>query len=357
MKSACWPLVGALALAAGCASAPEGGPTVLMGHEEDTRRAPEPTDLDLSGPQAFPFRPPPKGGVSYRLAVEFSGSTETAIVGGQHPPRGVDATELLELEYRELPVAGRQDVFQLALDGLHYRLVQHDPRAEREVELWDDRIRTVADGEIVLDLKGAQPSEDLTPRKVLRRVFGTVRVDGWGNVLSMRPQGKPVARRFLKDLPMLRALSFARPALPPEPVSLGARWLVPRLPASPSGDLGLLVPVDYTLAGFQALDGVACAWLLLRGKLEGEQVPSAAGFAFDRVFARLEGEAWVELETSRIRLLRLEDEVRVAYTRGRPPGRVVEHRMRHRTQLRLELRDPAARPREWADGSERFGAR
>ena len=245
----------------------------------------------------------------------------------------------------------------MVLDGLHYRMVQQAPPAEREVERWDDRIRTAADREIVLDLKGAQPSEDLTPRKVLKQVFGTVRVDSWGNVQSMRPQGKPVARRFLKDLPMLRALAFTRPPLPPKPTPLGTRWVAPRLPASPAGDLGLLVPVDYTLAGFQALDGVPCAWLLLHAELEGEEVPSAAGFAFDRVRVRLEGQAWVELETSHIRLLTLEDEVRVAYTRGAAPGRITRHRLRHRTLARLELRDPAARPREWSDGSERFGPR
>ena len=49
--------------------------------------------------------------------------------------------------------------------------------------------------------------------------------------------------------------------------------------------------------------------------------------------------------------------MRVAYTRGAPPGRVIQHRIRHRTQLHMELREARDRPREWADGTLRFAPR
>lgn len=326
---------------------------------QEAEQRPEKTaaDLAIDEPRAFAFQPPPKGGTAYRLVLEYGGDEETAEVGALRPPQQVESSSLLELEYRELPVPGRRDVFQVVLDGLHYRLTQRDPPVDREVELWDDRIRTLADNETVMDLQGAQPSGDLTPRKVLGQLFGSVRVNAWGSVEAMRPLGVPVARRFLKDLPLLRALVYTHPALPPEAVATGARWSAPTLPISPTGDLGLLLAVDYQLAGFQSLDAVPCAWVVFRSHIDGEEVPSAAGFAFDRVLATLEGEAWVELGSARIRLLEAHDEIRASYTRGRAPAPVTEHRLRHRTRARLELRDREAKPREWADGRERFGAR
>ena len=126
---------------------------------------------------------------------------------------------------------------------------------------------------------------------------------------------------------------------------------------SPAGGLGLAIPVRFLLSGVQAVDGVACAWIVFDGRVEGEHVPSAAGFAFERVLATLGGEAWVELESSEIRLLRLEDDVRVSFLRGDPRGASSEqHRLRHSTRLRLERREPKPAA-TWADGSERFGPR
>ena len=100
------------------------------------------------------------------------------------------------------------------------------------------------------------------------------------------------------------------------------------------------------------MGGVPCAWIVFTAREEGEDVPSAAGFAFDRVQATLRGEAWVELESSRIRLLRLEDDVRVAFRR-----RGIDQRLRYVSRLQLAWREEADPPGEWADGSERFGKR
>jgi len=65
----------------------------------------------------------------------------------------------------------------------------------------------------------------------------------------------------------------------------------------------------------------------------------------------------VEVATSRLRRLLLEDEIRAAYERGSAPAPVSTHRLRHRSRLLLELRDGDAEPDRWADGSERFGPR
>jgi hypothetical protein len=350
-------VLGGALLWPGCASGPQQDTTVLERQEAEQRPERTAAELAIAGPRTISFQPPPEGGAAYRLILEYGGAEETAEVAAGRPPQQIESSNLLELEYRELPVPGRRDVFQVALDGLHYRFEQKDPPAHREVELWDDRIRTLADNETVMDLQGAQPSGDLTPRKVIGQLFGSVRVNAWGSVQAMRPLGVPVARRFLKQLPLLRGLLYTHPALPPQAVATGARWSAPTLPVGPTGDLGLRLPVEYQLAGFQRLQGVPCAWIVFRSHIDGERVPSAAGFRFDRVLATLEGEAWVELETARIRLLEAHDEIRASYTRGRAPAPVTEHRLRHRTRARLERRDREAKPREWADGRERFGPR
>ena len=210
---------------------------------------------------------------------------------------------------------------------------------------------------MVIDLRGAQPSGDLTPRKLLDHVFSATRMDGSGNVVSAQAVGEPVARRFLAELPLRQALAYARPALPPELVAVGAEWSAVRYPLSPAGRLGLAIPVRFLLSGVQAVDGAPCAWIVFDGRVEGESVPSAAGFAFERVLATLRGEAWVELEGSEIRLLHLEDDVRVSFRRADPRGDPGElRRLRHSTRLRLELREPQ-QTATWVDGSERFGPR
>ena len=70
--------------------------------------------------------------------------------------------------------------------------------------------------------------------------------------------------------------------------------------------------------------------------------------------ASLSGEAWLELETSRVRKLILEDVVRVSYERGKAPEPVTVHRMRYRTRLFKGQRDPGEVPIKWEDGTERF---
>jgi hypothetical protein len=207
-----------------------------------------------------------------------------------------------------------------------------------------------------MDLRGAQPKENLTPQKLLSRIFGVLVHDEFGNPLALAPRGLPVARDFLRALPIEPAIGYSRFSLPQEEIRPGAVWHARRLPASRSGALGFMLDVEYSLAAYEELDGVPCALILLRAHEEGEDVPSASGFHFDRVLAKMSGSAWVELETSRVRRLILEDEVRVSLSRGQEPL-VQKTRMRHATRMLLELRDPDDVPDTWADGSTRFGKR
>ncbi len=226
----------------------------------------------------------------------------------------------------------------------------------REIELGSDRLRVRVDGEEAMDLRGAQPKGDLTPQKLLGRIFGVLVHDAFGNPLALAPRGVRVARDFLRALPIEPAIGYSRFSLPQEEIMPGAQWHARRLPASRSGALGFMLDVEYSLAAYEELDGVPCALILLRANEEGEDVPSASGFLFDRVLAKMSGSAWVELETSRVRRLILEDEVRVSLSRGREPL-VQRTRMRHATRMLLELRDPDAEPDAWADGTTRFGKR
>ncbi len=213
-----------------------------------------------------------------------------------------------------------------------------------------------SNGKEVFDMRGAQPKEDLTPRDLLSKIFGSVVHDALGNPLRISPLGVPSARRFMNTLPTRTAIGYSRLAQPLEPIEPGAVWTAKRFPVSSAGEVGLALTVEYLLAGFESVDGVQCAWIVLRAEKTGEKVPSAAGFEFDRVEAKLEGSAWVALETGRLQRLELADEIRASFTRGEGETSIVT-RTRHATRLVLTRRDAAEIPDEWADGTERFGRR
>jgi len=355
----------ALGLAAAACAAPPSEPSAPAVLMSDPALSPEPqvpaADLTApTGPVALPFRGPSPKGDPYRLLVEVSGERTLAVSSDLVERQPLEESHLLELEYRELPVEtdGKSEpAYLVSLDGLHYRLLQQNPRADREIELGDDRLRVTADGKVSLDLRGSQPKEDLTPRKLLGRVFGIVVHDAAGNPIRIQPRGVPPARHFLDALNVAAAISYSRLPLPDRKVEPGSVWHAQRFPASPAGALGLRLDVEYTLAGFRELDGVLCAWILFRSAQDSEDVPSAAGFDFDRVVVKLDGEAWVELATSRVRRLVLEDEIRAALTRGEGGERTVNERYRHASRLLLTLRDPEVKPDKWEDGSDRFGRR
>ena len=112
--------------------------------------------------------------------------------------------------------------------------------------------------------------------------------------------------------------------------------------------------MKYSLAGFRTIDGVRCAWLHVEAEEEGTKVPSASGFNFDRVEATIKGEAFIELETSRLRRMVVFDESRAQYQRGKEPNPVLEHRLRYKGRMLIELVDPDDDKERWADGKKRF---
>jgi hypothetical protein len=313
-----------------------------------------------TGPFALPFRGPGPDGAAYRLVLELSGERALSLSTDLEDRRPLHESHLLELEYQALPVktaSGGQRAYQLSLDGLHYRLLQKNPTAEREIELGNDRLRVTSNGKVELDLRGAQPKENLTPRTLLGRIFAIVAHDAVGDPLRIQPRGTPAARGFLKAFQVTPAIRYSRLPLAVGEIEVGATWHSTRFPASPAGEIGLRLDVEYTLAGFREWEGVPCAWILFSAGENAEGVPSAAGFEFERVAATLAGEAWVELATSRLRRLVLDDEIRASYSEGAAPGPIANHRLRHKTRLLLTLRDPDETPSKWEDGSERFGRR
>lgn len=341
------------------ASAPE-EPTVLSSDREAIELAPPAREaIAPSGPVDLSYRGPERGGSAYRIVLEVSGDWSVIDPGDPEDKAPLSESHLLELEYQEFPTQGTKDghgAYLLGLDALHYKLLQQNPPAEREIELGDDRLRVYADGKQKMDLQGAQPKENLTPQKLLGHIFGVVVHDEFGNPLAIAPRGVPVARDFLDKLLVKEAIGYSRLSLPQEKITPGATWKARRFPASRSGALGLTLEVEYSLAAFEELDGVPCALILLRAHQDAEQVRSATGLVFDRVLATMSGSAWVELATSRVRRMVIEDEVRASLSRGKAPM-IQRSRMRHATRMLLEARDPDAKPETWADGSKRFGPR
>ena len=358
LPAAAMLLCGALIACSG--TAPSKPPTVLSSMEDEpTVEEPDRTPLTPGGPIHLPYRAPSKGGSGYRIVLEISGDWAVSTPGDPKGKPPLSESHLLELEYREIPTESTgegRDAYVLGLDALHYKLVQQNPPALREIELGNDRLRTRADGEEVMDLQGAQPKGNLTPQKLLGHIFGVLVHDEFGNPLAIAPRGVPVAREFLENLQIKPAILYSRFSLPQAEITPGARWHARRFPASRSGAMGLALNVEYSLAAFEELEGVPCALILLRASEEGENVQSVAGFEFDRVSAKMSGSAWVELATSRVRRLVIEDEVRVSLHRGLAPL-IQTTRMRHATRLLLEPRDLSSRPETWADGTTRFGIR
>jgi hypothetical protein len=343
-----------------CAGDSPDGPTVLSKMDEEVEfEEPHREQVAPSGPAHLPYRGPDKGGTAYRIVLEVSGEWYVVTPGDPRDKPPLSESHLLELEYREFPTdagdEGRQ-AYLLGLDAIHYKLLQQNPHALREIELGSDRLRVFRDGEEVLDLQGAQPKGDLTPQKLLGHIFGVLVHDQFGNPQALVPRGVPVVRQFLENLLVKPAIGYSRLSLPQAEITPGAQWHARRFPASRSGELGLSLDVEYSLVAYEELDGVPCAFIQLRASEDAEDVESASGLLFDRVLAKMSGSAWVELETSRVRRLVLEDEVRMAMSRGRAPM-IQKTRMRHATRMLFELRDPEVVPETWADGTTRFGKR
>lgn len=349
-------LLAAAGIAAGCGGDVPRERTVIAS-ESLPAEAASPSEPP-SGPVVLSLPRPGRGGSAWRLVLESSGERSARVASELEDSPPFEESQLLELEYTELPAGGAQANAWLArLDALHYRLRQRGPDAQREIELGADRLRMVSDGKVTLDLRGAQPRGDLTPRKLLGQPFLLVAHDARGDPTSLQPLGVPPARQFLKELPVRDAVAFSRLPLPEAAVAPGVHWSAARFPPNAIGTAGLRLDVDYELAGFAGCGGRRCALVAIRAELDGEGVRSAIGFAFERARASLRGEASVDLESSRLVRLVLTDEARVSYSRGTARAAAIEQRLRYKDRLVLEPRAEGPPPATWMDGSTRFGPR
>ena len=338
---------------------------VACGTDEPARR-PEPAKTEAASDPAFPpqgpielrYAPPPAEGTLFQLQVKYEGRTEVQNEGpNAGDPEFLDELIQMELDYRQLPVAtptAGDLASSLVLDALRRRMRRSPPGTERGLEIGDDRIRTLTEDKIDLDLRGAQPKGDLTPRALLNRPFVLLVNDLSGNPKVVTLRGIPSAKRMLASLPIRESVAWVQLAFPDQPVSPGATWTAKRFFANPVGRLGVGVDVEYRLVGFERIDGVACAHIALRAKKDEEKAPSELGFTFDKLRFELKGDAWVGLSGGEVQLLRLEDIAAVSYRRttGANPASI---RMRYEGRASLKRLDVATTSKlPWADGTKRF---
>jgi hypothetical protein len=366
MKRASWhrnPLaIGALASAwFACAGEPAGNRTVLAGTTSSTIDAQAPAADPRSGapagdgPIELPYRDPPASGIAYRLMLEIEGESAARRSSGAPLSRTREQRKL-EAHFRELPVEANdsgRDAFLVGLDALHYALNQDNPKVQREIELADDRLRVKENGETSLDNRGNRSKGPHSPRELLDRIVGVINHDASGNPTRLSARGTPGAREFMQQIPLLGAIAYTMVALPPTPIHSGSRWTGIRIPTSRSGELGLALDVNYSLAGIESFEGVRCAMILIDAERSGGDVASVTGHRFDWVQAKLHGTAWVEIERSRVRRVELSDEISARWTLP-GGGADTEHRIEHDSKLSLILRDGAKKAEKWADGRPHF---
>jgi hypothetical protein len=273
-------------------------------------------------------------GAAYHLRLELHGEEEG---GGATRP----LHELLELDFREVAApaeapGGAAAVF--VLESLHQR-TQRGADAGQEIEVVGDRLRIVRDGRVVVDLEGAQPRARLTAAKLLGHPFAQMRQADRGAAPVVTLRGAPEALDLLRAVAPEGALAWTRVGAPPPGLAAGDAWSAERVPASPPGALGVVLPLRYRVA---AVDPQGCARVSIEGRADARDGSFRTGVAFERVLARARGEARWDLRSGRLQRLDLEDDVRVEL----PPTKELPRRMRYRGFALLELRDPAA-----ADGA------
>ncbi len=360
--------IGALAIwLPACAGKSENGPTILAGIDAATGGAqsgssdPRLRALDGQGPVLLAYRGPGSGGVAYRLTLEIEGERAARQSFGNKQQSSVRETSALEAEFRKLPIEGadsRGDMFLVGLDRLLYTQKQKNPPADRKIEIANDRLRIMTNGETSIDNRGNRVIGPLAPRIFLNRIFGVITHDPSGNPTRLSSRGAPAARQFMNEIPILGAIAYAMVTLPQDPITPGSRWTGARIPPSRAGELGLSLTVNYSLAGFEIFEDVPCAMILLDAQISEAGVTSlTTGQKFDRVQATLNGTAWVELENSLVRRVVVSDQIRVSWVDSGDPKTTTERRIQHASKLELTLRDPDEKSKKWSDGTLRFDSR
>jgi hypothetical protein len=245
-------------------------------------------------------------------------------------------------------------MFLVGLDRLLYTQKQQNPPADRIIELADDRLRIMINGETSIDNRGNRVVGPLAPRAFLNRIFGVLTLDPSGNPTKLSSRGAPAAREFMNGIPILGAIAYTMVSLPQEPITPGSRWTGVRIPPSHSGELGLSLTINYSLAGFDIFENVPCAMILLNASLNENAFMGLTGLEFDRVQASLEGTAWVELENSLVRRVVLSDQIRASWVGPGDPKTATAYEIQHKSKLELALHDPNRKSKKWSDGTPRF---
>lgn len=312
------------------------------------------------GPVEVAYRPPP-GGSRYRIQLDYAGSTLVT-------PKRFDLEEQrfhesydLELQYLERPTQAaspEERAAVLILEALRQDQLSSPPGTKRLLELANDRLRIQSDGETQIDLRGKQRARasKLTARSLLDRTFGFVRTEPLGSPISIVVRGRPEARGVLGMVPLRHALLYTRIALPTAEVGPGAVWQRRRTPLSPAGRFGLALDVEHRFLGYEKIDGVSCARVMIRGSQKGQKVETLSGAILDEVEAEIHGEAWLDLATGEPYRLRLSDDLAIEVETeedgiGRTAG---TYRYRFSGHASLERLDGEVDSEVWADGTERF---
>ena len=310
------------------------------------------------GPIVLRPAPPPAEGTLYQLQMKYEGRSELLREDSRtDKPETLDELLLFELDYRQIAVAPPDSdsyASSLLLDALRRKTRVAPPGAEIGLEIADDRIPTQSGEKIDIDLRGAQPKGDLTPRSVLSRPFALLVTDARGNPNGVTLRGIPSAKRLLASLPIRESIAWVQVGFPEGPVSAGATWTAKRFLPNPIGRLGAGVEIKHRLVGFEIVDGVPCARISLRAKQDSENAPSEFGFTFEQLRIELSGDAWIALGSSEVQMLRLEDIAAVAYKRT-IGGAAARFRARYQGRAslqRLDVATTASMP--WADGTKRF---
>jgi hypothetical protein len=343
-----------LLLALACSSS---GPAPKRAAVDDAR--PDAAAFPPVGPVSLELRAPPREGALYQLVVFYEGRTETSLSGPHANDEPQTNHELLQLEldYRQMPVAAPSEddiASSLVLDALRRRMQMAPPGSLHLIEVGDDRLRTTQDNKVDVDLRGAQPKGDLTPRSILQKPFALLVTDRWGTAKSVTLRGTPTVRKMLSTMPLRETVGYMQLARPHGPVSPGATWTAKRFLPSTIGRLGVSAQIEYRLVGFEKVGDVPCARVSIRAQRDDANTPSELGFTFEQVRLELGGDAWIELDTGLVRVLRVEDIAAVIYERKGTAGTAAKMRSRYEARASLSRLDVKTTTEKWADGSKRF---
>jgi hypothetical protein len=274
-------------------------------------------------------------------------------------PQRVSQDVTLELQYRQRATTSPEEnelVSILFLSALMQRSMSSQGPTQSLLEIADDRVRLNINNEPRLDVSGSRRSGTLSPDSLLGVPFAMLRTDLFGNPLAVDVRGRREARGILALVPLQAVLRYSQPAFPQGEILPGATWQARRIPASPIGQLGLVFDVEHRLIGYEELDGVQCARVILRSSLDEEDYSTPLGQEFDRVEGELNGEAWLDLATGQPYRAVMEDELSIDYAQGEG-SEAVRIRMSFSGRVVFDRLDFPPPEKVWADGTKRFASK